>query len=54
MKSFAFAAIIAATNALDSAELNYINYCAKFNKMANDVNVFTERLAIYNETEAFI
>ena len=54
MKSFAFAATMAAANALNSIEFEYMQYAAKFNKMTNDVETFNFRLANFAATDAFI
>ena len=57
MKSFVFAAMIGATNAYlaESGPGAYINYLAKFNKVAvNDINEFKNRMANYNFNDAQI
>ena len=54
MKSFAFAAVISATNALSAIEFEYMNYCAEFNKVTNDVEEFNFRLSNFAATDAFI
>ena len=51
MKSFAFAAVIGATNALD---FDFINYMATFNKVINDVEEFAMRMENFERTDAFI
>ena len=54
MKSFAFAATMAAANALSSAEFEYMNYIAEFNKVTNDVEEFNFRLENFKLVDAFI
>jgi len=54
MKSFAFAAVISATNALSAIEFEYMNYCAEFNKVTNDVEEFNFRLSNFASTDAFV
>ena len=54
MKSFAFAAVLSAANALSSIEFEYMNYCAEFNKVTNDVEEFNFRLSNFAATDAFI
>ena len=54
MKSFAFAAVMAAANALSTAEFEYMNYLAEFNKVYNDVEEFTVRMNRFMEVDAFI
>ena len=54
MKSFAFAAVIGAASALSTAEFEYMNYLAQFNKVYNDVEEFTSRMARFTEVDAFI
>ena len=54
MKSFAFAATMAAANALSTLEFDYMNYMAQYNKMTNDVSEFNARLSNFAETDAFI
>ena len=54
MKSFSFAALIAATNALSTVEYEYMNYCAEFNKVSNDVEEFNSRMENFASIDAFI
>ena len=54
MKSFAFAATMAAVNALNQIEFEYMNYIAKFNKITNDVKEFDYRLENFKKTDEFI
>jgi len=54
MKSFAFAALFAAANALSSVEYEYMNYCAEFNKVSNDVEEFNFRMANFASIDAYI
>ena len=54
MKSFAFAAVMAAVNALNNAEFEYMQYIAKFNKQTNDVEEFHARMANFQATDAYI
>jgi C1A family cysteine protease len=54
VKSFAFAAIFAATNALSSIEYEYMNYCAQFGKVSNDVDEFNFRMENFAAVDAFI
>ena len=54
MKSFAFAAVLGAANALTSAEFEYMNYMAAFNKNHNDVETFNMRKANFERVDAFI
>jgi len=54
MKSFAFAAVMAAASALNNAEFEYMQYVAKFNKMTNSVSEFQARMANFQAVDAFI
>ena len=54
MKSFAFAAVAGVTSALNSAEFEYMQYVAKFNKVSNDVQEFQVRMMNFANTEKFI
>ena len=54
MKSFAFAAAISAVNALSDIEFKYMNYCAMFNKLHNDLDEFKSRLSNFADVEEFI
>merc|ERR1711981_48156 len=54
MKSFAFASIFAAANALSTIELEYMQYLAQFNKMTNDVDEFNFRMGNWAAVDAFI
>ena len=54
MKSFAFAAVFAAANALNNAEFEYMQYVAQYNKMTNSVSEFQMRMSIFQEVDAFI
>jgi cathepsin L len=54
MKSFAFAALFAAANALSSVEYEYMNYCAEFGKVSNDVEEFNFRMENFAAVDAFI
>jgi cathepsin L len=54
MKSFAFAAVIGAANALTTVELDYVNYMAKFNKRHEDVEMFNARLTNFKFVDNFI
>merc|ERR1711997_102121 len=54
MKSFAFASIFAAANALSTIELEYMQYLAQFNKMTNDVDEFNFRMGNWAIVEEFI
>merc|ERR1719276_279944 len=50
MKSFAFAATMAAANALSTVEFDYMNYMAQYNKVINDVEEFAMRAANFTYT----
>jgi cathepsin L len=54
MKSFAFAAVAGVATALNSAEFEYMQYVAKFNKVSNDVEEFQTRMMNFANTEKFI
>ena len=54
MKSFAFASIFAAANALSSMEMEYMQYLAQFNKMTNDVEEFNFRMGNWALVDKFI
>merc|ERR1719276_237230 len=54
MKSFAFAATMAAANALSTVEFDYMNYMAQYNKVINDVEEFAMRAANFDRVDAFI
>ena len=54
MKTFALATIFAAANAIEQAELDYMNYCAKYSKVANNLNEFNMRKEIFAKVDAFI
>jgi len=54
MKSFALATVIGATNALQTSELNYMNYMATFNKQHDDVESFNFSHANFQFVDAFI
>jgi len=54
MKSFAFAAVAGITSALNSAEFEYMQYVAKFNKQSNDVDEFQVRMANFAIVDKFI
>ena len=54
MKSFAIAALAAYANALTSAEFDYMNYVAKYNKVTNDVEEFSLRAARFAFVDKFI
>ena len=54
MKSFAFASIFAAANALSSMEMEYMQYLAQFNKMTNDVEEFNFRMGQWELVDKFI
>ena len=54
MKSFAFAAAISAVNALSDMEFKYMNYCAQFNKVTNDMGEFKARMQNFAAVDAFI
>ena len=54
MKSFAFASLFAAVNALSSVELEYMNYAAAYNKVTNDVEEFNFRMHNWHAVDAFI
>ena len=44
MQSFAFAALASAAAAISSDKLEFANYIARFNKVYEDIEEFTERL----------
>jgi cathepsin L len=46
--------VFAAANALSSIELEYMNYCAQYNKVTNDVDEFNFRLGNWRVVDAFI
>merc|ERR1719362_2017444 len=48
------AAMFAAVNAIDSLELNYMNYLAQFGKQRNNVDEFQMRKEIYAKVDDFI
>ena len=54
MKSFAFAAAISAVNALSDLEFKYMNYCAQFNKVTNDMGEFKLRMGHFADVDDFI
>ena len=54
MKSFAFAATMAAVNAISPIEFEYMNYIAKFSKFIDDVEEFAFRLENFRSTHEFI
>ena len=54
MKSFAFAAVLGAANALSTVEFEYMNYMAQYNKVINDVEEFTTRQANFAKVDAYI
>ena len=43
MRSFAFATVLAAANAIDSLTLDYMNYMAKYGKQYDDMAEFNAR-----------
>ena len=54
MKSFAFATVFAAANALSSMELDYMNYLAQYGKQINGVEEFNGRMKNFSFVDAFI
>jgi len=54
MKSFAFVLAMGAVNALNTAEFEYMNYIAKFNKQLADSTEFDSRLGVFMKADAFI
>jgi len=54
MKSFAFAAVAGITSALNSAEFEYMQYVAKYNKQSNDVDEFQVRMSNFAIVDKFI
>ena len=54
MKSFAFATVFAAANALSSMELEYMNYLAQYGKQINGVDEFNGRMDNFAKVDAFI
>ena len=44
MKSYAFAAVASATAAINTNELEFANYAARFNKVYEDVEEYAVRL----------
>ena len=54
MKSFAFATVFAAANALSSMELEYMNYLAQYGKQVNGVDEFNGRMDNFAKVDAFI
>ena len=54
MKSFAFAAVFAAANAMSTTEFEYMQYCAQYNKVTNDVEEFTARMGNFAIVDKFI
>jgi cathepsin L len=54
MKSFAFAAVAGVTSALNSAEFEYMQYVAQWNKQSNDVREFQVRMANFANADKFI
>ena len=54
MKSFAFAAIIGFAAALNTAEFEYMQYLAQFNKVHNEVDEFRARMENFNKANEFI
>ena len=54
MKSFAFAAVLGAANALSTVEFEYMNYMATYNKIVNDVDEFAMRKSNFESVDAFI
>ena len=54
MKSFAFAAIFAVAKALTSAEFEYMNYIARFNKAYSDSEEFHMRAENFAITDNYI
>ena len=54
MRSFAFATVLAAANAVDSLALDYMNYMAQFGKQRNDMAEFNARKQNFATADAFI
>ena len=54
MKSFAFAAVFAAANAMSTVEFEYMQYCAQYNKVTNDVDEFNFRMGNFAIVDKFI
>jgi cathepsin L len=54
MKSFAFAGVIAAANAISEIELKYANYLAQFGKVINSVEEFGMRMENFAIVDEFI
>ena len=54
MKSFAFAGIIAAANAISEIELKYASYLAQFSKVINSVDEFAMRMDNFAIMDEFI
>ena len=55
MRSFAFATIFAAVNALEQFdELEYLNFCAKYGRQTNQIEEYNMRKEIYAKIDAFI
>lgn len=54
MKSFALALTLGAANALSTAEFEYMNYLARFNKQSADYKEFNARREAFEQADAFI
>ena len=54
MRSFAFATVLAAANAIDSLTLDYMNYMAKYGKQYDDMAEFNARKWNFAATDAFV
>ena len=54
MRSFAFATVLAAANAVSQIELDYLNHCAKFARQHDTMAQFEMRLARFAKVDAFI
>ena len=54
MRSFAFATVLAAANAVSDIELDYLNHCAKFGRQHVSMAQFEMRLARFAKVDAFI
>ena len=54
MRSFAFATVLAAANAIDSLTLDFMNYMALYGKEYDNMAEFNDRKQNFAATDAFI
>ena len=54
MRSFAFATVFAAANAISQIELEYMNYLAQYGKQLSEIAEFNACKELYAAADAFI